>query len=175
MNVIPYRRAYFALCKKLGLDDDARHAFNEAQTGKASTTAFTVDDWRQVVAELQARAGQKVEPSRPRIRARDDDQDGIISASQLEFITRLATKVTWRLGVTDWIRSRLLTPLRRANWDGRLETLFAAEARNVIAALRNWTDRERRKGAEPRMNADERGSRAKRKAGCPSPLAACHP
>jgi len=146
MNVNPYRRSYFALCKRLGIDDELRHDVNFGFTGKFSTREFSVDDWRQVVAELQRRAGQDVEPSRPRIRTREEDlaDDDTISAGQLEYLSALASEIPWTVGVTDWIRARMLSALRRANWNGELETLFAAEASRVITALRHWRARIRR-------------------------------
>jgi len=145
MDVTPYRKAYFALCKKLGIDEDLRHDFNEAQTGNRSTKSWSVDDWRQVVAELQRRAGMNVQPGRPRIRRGHETEGDGITPGQLEFISALAAEISWSVGVTHFIRGRLLTPLRKANWDGRPETLFASEASNAIAALRNMRDRQNQK------------------------------
>ena len=60
----------------------------------------------------------------------------MISAAQLELLARLASSIKWRKSAADFVRSRLLAPLRRENWDGQWESLFSVEARNVIAALR---------------------------------------
>lgn len=136
MNTAPYRRIYFACCKQLGLDDATRHDFNKAQTGKESTRDFTVEDWRHVTAELQRLCGQDTQPSRPRVKVRDTDQTDMISAGQLELLGRLASSLTWRASAADFIRSRLLSALRRKTWDGQLSSLFAVEARSAIAALR---------------------------------------
>jgi len=80
MDCAPYRSAYFALCKSLGLDADTRHDFNRTMTGKPSTTDFTVQEWRNVVAELQRRAGQSVAPGRPRVRGRGRGRCGTAPA-----------------------------------------------------------------------------------------------
>jgi hypothetical protein len=52
------RTAYFAACKALGLDEDARHAMNMNIIGKASTTAFNATDWRKMQAHLNSKTGQ---------------------------------------------------------------------------------------------------------------------
>lgn len=56
------RTAYFAACKALGLDEDARHAMNMNIIGKASTTAFNDADWRKMQAHLNSKTGN---PQRP--------------------------------------------------------------------------------------------------------------
>jgi hypothetical protein len=138
-DVTAYRRAYFALCKSLGLDDDLRHAYNLAQVGKSSTTKWTVSNWRAAVAELQRRAGQNVEPSRPHIRGQRSAGRGqaVITPAQLEYISRLASQITWKNSCHTFIRSRLLNQFRRDHWDGALESLTGREASNVIAVLRH--------------------------------------
>lgn len=149
MDIAPYRRAYFALCKSLGMSDDMRHAFNNALTRKPSTTSWTVTDWRDAVADLQRRAGQNVKPGRPRLRGRASDPERAqrveraapITAPQLEFISALASQIHWTTSAAAFIRARLLHPFRRDAWDGQFETLTRLEAANVITALRNWTGR----------------------------------
>ena len=145
MDVTAYRKAYFALCRSLGLDEDLRHEFNRSLTGRESTRAFRVQDWRDVVSELQRRAGQDVPPGRPRIRSRRDrggDDGDMVTPAQLEFLSALAAQVHWRHSLYAFIRQRLLAPLRKLNWDGQLESLFRAEAANVITALKNMAARE---------------------------------
>jgi len=46
------RRAMFAACRRLGLDDDARHALCLELVGKASSKEFTPSDWRRVLDHL---------------------------------------------------------------------------------------------------------------------------
>lgn len=51
------RRAMFAACKKLGMDEDARRAMQIAVTGKASSKDFTVADWSHVLKHLNRLTG----------------------------------------------------------------------------------------------------------------------
>lgn len=136
MDVSAYRRAYFALVKSLGLSDEARHDFNHVQTGKWSTSEFSVDNWRLVVSKLQHDAGQDVQPGRPHIRGHGSEQGGMCTPAQLEAIVRMADQVTWYVSPEHFVRSRLLPPLRKETWDGRWESLFRSEASHVIAAFR---------------------------------------
>jgi hypothetical protein len=155
VDLTAYRKAYFALCRRLGLDADTRHEFNRARVGKESTVDFAVADWRDVVAELQHRVGQDVRPGRPRIRSRRDrpgDDGDMITPAQLEFLCSLAAQIHWRHSLYNFIRQRLLRPLRRENWDGTLETLFRGEAVNVIAALKNMARREKSGSVVPQMS-----------------------
>jgi hypothetical protein len=136
MDISAYRRAYFALVKTLALDDEARHDFNHAQTGKYSTGEFTVDDWRLVVSILQRMAGQNVAPGRPHIRGHGNEQGGMCTPAQLEQIVRMADQIAWKASPEQFVRSRLLSPLRKEIWTGRWEFLFRSEASAVIAAFR---------------------------------------
>jgi hypothetical protein len=52
------RRAMFAACKRLGFDDDARHAMLHAITGKASSKDLTPADWRAVLNHLNKLTGE---------------------------------------------------------------------------------------------------------------------
>ena len=136
MDISAYRRTYFALVKTLALDDAARHDFNHAQVGKYSTGEFTTSDWRIVVAELQRRAGQNVQPGRPHIRGHGQERGGMCSPAQLEYIVGLCDKITWIASPEQFVRSRLLSPLRRETWSGQWESLFRSEAANVITVMR---------------------------------------
>lgn len=148
MDVTQYRRAYFALCRALGLDDATRRAFNLAVTGKESSTAFSVDDWRLVVSELQRRAGQPVQPGRPRIRGHGGCRvSGVgpdtrsLTPAQLEFVVALSEKIPWRSSPEAFVRARLLNPFRRDHWSGRWEDLTKSEAGNVITTLLHMQER----------------------------------
>ena len=157
MDVSPYRRAYFALAKSLGLTDDMRHEFNSRLTSKASSTAWSVDDWRLAVAELQRLNGQQVRPGQPHIRGRNGPrsdapastagpQSNSITAAQREFIAGLAAQIKWRTAPEAFIRARLLHPFRKSAWDGKLETLTRREAESAITAfkrLANWQSQAR--------------------------------
>ena len=145
MDITAYRKTYFACCKALALDDDMRHDFNFAMVGKYSTGDFTVSDWRAVVAELQRRSGQDTAPGRPRIKGgslysevrdtasgnRHPASGSMITPAQLEYLTALAGQIPWKVSSAAYIRSRL-PPLRKANWDGQLPTLFKSEANRFI-------------------------------------------
>jgi hypothetical protein len=136
MDVSPYRRAYFALVKTLAMTDEARHDFNHRETGKWSTQEFSISDWRLVVSKLQKEAGQQVTIGRPRIRGqRGGTPGGMITPAQLEMIVDLAGTITWRSSPVAFVRSRLLKPLRQANWNGQWETLFRSEASAAISAF----------------------------------------
>jgi hypothetical protein len=139
MDISAYRRTYFALVKTLALTDDARHDFNHAQVGKYSTSEFSVSDWRLVVSRLQQLAGQDVTLGNPRMSSqRDGTPGGMISPAQLEYLASLCARIAWQASATAFIRSRVLAsaPLRQANWNGQLETLFRSEASAAITAMR---------------------------------------
>lgn len=139
MDIAPYRKTYFACARRLGLDEETRHAFNHAQTGKWSTRDFTVDDWRLVVSRLQADAGMNVQPGHPRIRGHGQEFGGMISPAQLELVTALVDRITWRYSAVSFVRSRLLSQFRKASWSGRWEDLFRSEATAAISAMRRMT------------------------------------
>jgi hypothetical protein len=142
MDITAYRRIYFALCKRLGIDEETRHEFNRAQVGKCSTGEFVLEDWRVVTAELQRRAGQAVEPGRPRVRSRAGGEPGsMITAAQYECIVRLAGEIRWTVGPEAFVRSRLLAPTRKAVWNGRWESLWRSEACNVITVMRRMKEK----------------------------------
>ena len=146
MDISSYRRAYFACCKALGLDDDTRHAFNYAMTGKYSTGDFSVEDWRVVLAELQRRTGANVTPGRPHVRGdRGGTPGGMITPAQLEFLTGLAAQITWTASPEAFIRGRLLSPARKAIWRGDFETLFRSEAAGAITAFKALAESEKEK------------------------------
>jgi hypothetical protein len=137
VDISTYRRTYFALVKTLALTDDARHDFNYAQVGKYSTGDFTVSDWLIVVAECQRRAGQNVQPGRPHIRGQQGGTPGgMITPAQLGMIVDLSARITWRVSAENFVRSRLLSPLRRQTWSGRWEDLFRSEATAAITAFK---------------------------------------
>jgi hypothetical protein len=58
------RRRYFLLCRKMDLDAEARHDFNRAVTGKASTKAFAPRDWMAVIERLRKDAGEPARRAR---------------------------------------------------------------------------------------------------------------
>lgn len=136
MEVSQYRRAYFAMANSLGMDSAARHEFNNAQTGKSSSSGFSVDDWRLVVSRLQQLTGQNVRLGNPRIRSQRDGTPGeMITPAQLGMIVDLAARVVWHSSPEAFVRARLLSPMRRAAWDGAWEGLFRAEATACISAF----------------------------------------
>ena len=136
------RRAYFALCRKLGLDEAARHAMNAARTGKTSTRDFTQADWKEVVGFLQAEAGMDAAPGRPRLRrsgagtstAREAESE-LATPAQVGTLEGLSARVLWRTTPAHFVRARVLAPVRKLIWDGRWEMLFRDEATKAILAL----------------------------------------
>lgn len=59
MNADKSRRAMFAACKALGIDDDSRHAMMLAVTGKASSSLFNALDWARVLDHLNKLSGHR--------------------------------------------------------------------------------------------------------------------
>lgn len=47
-----FRKAVFAACKRLGIDQDERHALQHQVTGKASSTEFDDRDWSHLLDHL---------------------------------------------------------------------------------------------------------------------------
>jgi phage gp16-like protein len=120
------RRALFAACRRLGLDDDARHALLAALTGKASSKDLTAADWRRVLDHLNRLTGHTAAgPGRWR-----------------EGCAALGAKVT-ALMADQGLPWRYLTHgaagrpsmLRRLAGVDRLEFADAAGLRAIIAAL----------------------------------------
>lgn len=64
MNAEKSRRAMFAACRQLGLDEDDRRAMMRAVTGKASSTQFNALDWARVLDHLNRLAGSPRAPAR---------------------------------------------------------------------------------------------------------------
>jgi len=99
-----YRAVYFALCKDMGVDEDARHALNERVTMKESTREFDARDWDLAVAELQRLNGQHndahahVRTPRPHGLAREGG--AYATWAQCRAIEDLADAIEWRLGRT---------------------------------------------------------------------------
>jgi len=107
------RRAYFALCKSLGMSEEDRHAFNLAFIGLESTKSWGRTEWKEAVAELQRLAGQRSKPGRPRLRADKPSEvtveDGLFAtARQCEMIQDLCDQVEWRVGRQDGPRAYVL-------------------------------------------------------------------
>jgi len=105
ISIHHYRRAYFAMCRALGLDGDARHDYNEALTGHRSTTEFDEADWRTMTSELQALTGRPgVIPGQPHLR--HDVPDGLpelpypldeaATPRQVAAIHALRDRIAWR-------------------------------------------------------------------------------
>lgn len=59
MNAEKSRRAMFAACRALGLDDDARRAMMQGVTGKASSRDFNALDWAKVLNHLNRQTGRQ--------------------------------------------------------------------------------------------------------------------
>lgn len=57
MNAEQSRKAMFAACRKLGMDDADRKAMMLAVTGKASSGAFNALDWARVLDHLNRMTG----------------------------------------------------------------------------------------------------------------------
>ena len=150
------RRAYFALCRELGLDDAMRRAFNErVADGRRSTREFRLTDWRNAVAELQRLNGQETEPGRPRIRNRGAGVGpgstvpgtpggfDAATAAQVETIESLERRIAWRKSAVAFVRARVLVPLRQMRWSGAWSGLARDEATKVILAMQKMAGRKR--------------------------------
>ena len=130
-----YRRAYWALVRRLDLDEDARHGLNERLTGYRSTRRFHETDWRAVVAELQRLSGRPhVRPGvphlrgeRPRRRDYPYPLDSTATPEQVEYIRDLAARVPWRAEDPE---AALRTLICRRAWEKRR----AAEAEQWLRA-----------------------------------------
>lgn len=57
------RKAMFAICKSLGMDDDARHDMMQAITGKNSSKNLTPNDWRILLDHLHRVSGNQQAPN----------------------------------------------------------------------------------------------------------------
>ena len=57
------RKAMFAICKSLGMDDDARHEMMQAITGKGSSKHLTPNDWRILLDHLHRVSGNQQAPN----------------------------------------------------------------------------------------------------------------
>ena len=66
MDPTTARRAMFAACKRLGMDDDDRHAMLTAVTGQASSTALTPKQWQAVLDHLNKLTGHHGNAGAPR-------------------------------------------------------------------------------------------------------------
>ena len=96
-SIAKMRRTFFALIKELGVNEDSRHAFCEALTGKSSTRDWVPADWRQAVAALQRDAGVHND-DHPHLRAEgpEDERDGVWATSrQAALVEAIAAEINW--------------------------------------------------------------------------------
>ena len=147
------RKIYFACAKRLGLDEDTRHAFNGSVCGEPSTKRWQLGNWNAAVAELQRQCGQEVEGDRPRVKAphpglppnggKGEESSGpnaLATVAQIRYIEGLRDQIHWTHGFDRWVRKRVLSiaPFRATTWSGRLEELFKAEATAVVNGLNGY-------------------------------------
>lgn len=57
-----YRKSVFAACKRLGIQQEERHALQLQVTGKASTTEFDERDWSRLLDHLNKMTGAHTAP-----------------------------------------------------------------------------------------------------------------
>lgn len=57
-----YRKSVFAACKRLGIDQEERHALQRQITGKASSTEFDDRDWSRLLDHLNKMTGAHTAP-----------------------------------------------------------------------------------------------------------------
>lgn len=119
------RRAHFAACKRLGLNEDDRHALYQSVVGKVSSRDFTHADWRRVLDHLNKLTG--------------DDEWGWVSAAPepkrqaLWKIRRLVMEIGIRRGAqvayAEGVAKRI------SGHERHLRMMAAEELHAVIGAL----------------------------------------
>jgi len=133
------RACYFALLRKLGVDGDGpRHDLNAALVGKSSTRAM--DLWQMQL--LAMRVAQLV-PSTAEFGVRlslpakrSDGQPDLATPPQVAALLAASHRCQWTASPEAFVRARVLTELRRRNWNGWWDSLFAREASDAISAMR---------------------------------------
>lgn len=137
MNANQSRRAMFAACKALGLDDDSRHAMMLAVTGKASSRQFNALDWARVLDHLNKLSGHgQPGAGKPATwRAGCEALGGKIAALLAE------QKLPWRY-LTHGANGKPSMVKRLAGVD-RLEFADAQGLSAIVAALVRRGERER--------------------------------
>jgi len=122
------RRAMFAACKQLGMDDADRRAMYQAVTGKHSSSVFNAVDWARVLDHLNRLTGGAKTAGRPaKWRAGCEALGGKIEA------LLAAQKLPWRY-LTNSANGRPSMVKRLAGVD-RLEFADAQGLAAIIAAL----------------------------------------
>ena len=127
------RGAYFALCKGHGMTEDDRHAWNLSRIGKSSTRAWSYQDWKDAVSQLQILAGQNTD-------------------RQCEMVEDLCDRIAWRLdrehGPRAYVVGHFLqnesyalikARLGEASGRERWKVLPRLVARDLIIALKKMT------------------------------------
>ena len=119
------RRAIFARCRDLGLDDDERRAVGERATGKASLTGMSVDEMRKTLTALGDHGRPELPdgPLTPKLRAL------WISAYWLDVVRQADDRA-----LAAWIC--MMTGVDSAKW------AIPSQMARCIEALRSWMDRE---------------------------------
>ena len=133
------RGCYFVLLRKLGVDGDAaRHDLNAALVGKASTRAM--DIWQMQV--LSMRVAQLVPSTVPfgihlsLPSERGDRRPDLATPPQVAALLAASHQCKWTASPEAFVRARVLTELRRRNWDGWWDSLFGREASAAMLAMR---------------------------------------
>ncbi|HRR83125.1 MAG TPA: hypothetical protein P5118_23310 [Planctomycetota bacterium] len=147
--------AYFALCKRLGFDEDQRHEFNADNVGEPSTRLWSLPHWLMAVSLLQIASGRPgVTAGRPHLkglrpdgRAAEDDPyplDGSATRRQIAMIQDLAArKMRNPDALPNLVRRHAFTPSQAglaAQWRGTLATLPRTVAARAILILRRLPD-----------------------------------
>jgi len=127
MNHDP-RKALFAACRKLGIDEDARHELLQVITGKASTKDLTAREWMRVMDHLNKLTGHAAQDGKPASwRAGCEALGGKIGALLAD------QKLPWRY-LTHGANGKPSMLKRLAGVD-RLEFAESVGLRAIIAAL----------------------------------------
>jgi len=145
------RRAYFAMCKLLGFDDEMRHSFNADNVGDESTRGWSLSHWLMAVSLLQIASGRPgVVPGHPHLKglrpdgqAQEDDPwplDGSATRKQIAMIQdKAAERMRHPDSLPTLIRRHAFTASQVGLaylWCGTLATLPRDVAARAILVLR---------------------------------------
>ena len=156
------RRSYFAMCRKLDFDTQARYDLHASLGLPVSSRDFAHEQWDVVVARLQQLTGREgvrygkpqLKHDRRSIERIPDGFDVTASERQLAYIRDLSDRITWRhpdgpaaglraLIVKTWPKAR--GEFEKEQWarhSGSIALLDRDHANKVIAMLRRMAARE---------------------------------
>jgi len=128
-SIVHYRRTWFALLRESGVQDEDRHAVQEALTGKPSTRDWTPADWQRAIAEQQRTIGmhndRRAHVCEDRPHGAATDPGTWATAAQADYIADLVARTEWTVSPLAYLGRNVLAGPAKALRRQQLKARFA--------------------------------------------------